>query len=96
MGRIMPTGLSRAGLDELVDRPARTLSGGERKQLVLDPRSSSDADVLLLDEPDNFLDAPAKLELERRVRELSRDDPDDLPRSPACWPRRPTQWIVNA
>ena len=59
----------RAGLDELVDRPARTLSGGERKQLVLDVLFSSDADVLLLDEPDNFLDVPAKLELERRVRE---------------------------
>jgi ATPase subunit of ABC transporter with duplicated ATPase domains len=59
----------RAGLDELVDRPARTLSGGERKQLVLEVLFSSDADVLLLDEPDNFLDVPAKLELERRVRE---------------------------
>ena len=59
----------RAGLDELVDRPARTLSGGERKQLVLDVLFSSDADVLLLDEPDNFLDVPAKFELERRARE---------------------------
>jgi ATPase subunit of ABC transporter with duplicated ATPase domains len=59
----------RAGFDELADRPARTLSGGERKQLVLDVLFSSDADVLLLDEPDNFLDVPAKLELERRVRQ---------------------------
>jgi ATPase subunit of ABC transporter with duplicated ATPase domains len=53
---------------ELADRPARTLSGGERKQLVLELLFSSDADVLLLDEPDNFLDVPAKLALERRVR----------------------------
>jgi ATPase subunit of ABC transporter with duplicated ATPase domains len=52
----------------LADRPARTLSGGERKQLVLDLLFNSDADVLLLDEPDNFLDVPAKLALERRVR----------------------------
>ncbi|MFZ0381097.1 MAG: ATP-binding cassette domain-containing protein [Solirubrobacteraceae bacterium] len=52
----------------LADRPARTLSGGERKQLVLDVLFNSDADVLLLDEPDNFLDVPAKLALERRVR----------------------------
>ncbi len=50
------------------DRPARTLSGGERKQLVLDVLFNSDADMLLLDEPDNFLDVPAKLALERRVR----------------------------
>ena len=53
---------------EVADRPARTLSGGERKQLVLDVLFASDADVLLLDEPDNFLDVPAKLGLERRVR----------------------------
>ena len=59
----------RASFDELAERAAHTLSGGERKQLVLDVLFASDADVLLLDEPDNFLDVPAKLELERRVRE---------------------------
>ena len=58
----------RAPFGELADRPATTLSGGERKQLVLDVLFSSDADVLLLDEPDNFLDVPAKLELEQRIR----------------------------
>jgi ATPase subunit of ABC transporter with duplicated ATPase domains len=57
-----------ASLDEVADRPARTLSGGERKRLVLDVLFASEADVLLLDEPDNFLDVPAKLELEHRVR----------------------------
>jgi ATPase subunit of ABC transporter with duplicated ATPase domains len=58
----------RAAFDELADRPAATLSGGERKQLVLDVLFRSDADVLLLDEPDNFLDVPAKLALERQIR----------------------------
>jgi ATPase subunit of ABC transporter with duplicated ATPase domains len=58
----------RASFDDIADRGARTLSGGERKQLVLDVLFASDADVLLLDEPDNFLDIPAKLELERRIR----------------------------
>jgi ATPase subunit of ABC transporter with duplicated ATPase domains len=53
---------------ELAERPAITLSGGERKQLVLEVLFASDADVLLLDEPDNFLDVPAKLALERRIR----------------------------
>jgi ATPase subunit of ABC transporter with duplicated ATPase domains len=57
----------RQGLPELADRPAVTLSGGERKRLVLDVLFSSDADVLLLDEPDNFLDVPAKQALERLV-----------------------------
>jgi ATPase subunit of ABC transporter with duplicated ATPase domains len=57
----------RAGLNELADRPSVTLSGGERKRLVLDVLFASDADVLLLDEPDNFLDVPAKLALERQI-----------------------------
>jgi ATPase subunit of ABC transporter with duplicated ATPase domains len=58
----------RAAFDEIAVRPAHTLSGGERKQLVLDVLFASDADVLLLDEPDNFLDIPAKVELEQRIR----------------------------
>ena len=57
----------RSSFDELAERPAVTLSGGERKRLVLDVLFASDADVLLLDEPDNFLDVPAKLELERSI-----------------------------
>ena len=57
-----------ASFGELADRPALTLSGGERKRLVLEVLFTSDADVLLLDEPDNFLDVPAKLALERRIR----------------------------
>ncbi len=58
----------RAPFAELADRPAVTLSGGERKRLVLDTLFASDAEVLLLDEPDNFLDVPAKLSLEHQVR----------------------------
>ena len=58
----------RAPLHELAERPAVTLSGGERKRLVLEVLFSSDAEVLLLDEPDNFLDVPAKLALERQIR----------------------------
>jgi ATPase subunit of ABC transporter with duplicated ATPase domains len=57
------------GIDELGERAAVTLSGGERKRLVLEMLLSSAVDVLLLDEPDNYLDIPAKLDLERRLRE---------------------------
>ena len=60
--------IMRAGLDEIGDRPAATLSGGERKRLVLDLLFASDAQVLLLDEPDNFLDIPAKRRLEDQLR----------------------------
>ena len=56
-----------AGFDEVGTRRADELSGGERKQLVLELVFTADADVLLLDEPDNFLDVPAKRRLERRI-----------------------------
>jgi ATPase subunit of ABC transporter with duplicated ATPase domains len=56
------------GYDALRERPVRTLSGGEQKRLVLEYLLRSDADVLLLDEPDNFLDVPAKEWLEDRLR----------------------------
>src|SRR5215207_2788800 len=57
----------RSGLDDVGARPTTALSGGERKRLVLEVLFSGDAQVLLLDEPDNFLDVPAKLELEARI-----------------------------
>ncbi|HEU4975957.1 MAG TPA: ATP-binding cassette domain-containing protein [Baekduia sp.] len=57
----------RAGLDEVGPRPVHALSGGERKQLVLELLLASEAQVLLLDEPDNFLDIPAKRWLEHRI-----------------------------
>jgi ATPase subunit of ABC transporter with duplicated ATPase domains len=62
----------RSSLDDLAQRPAGTLSGGERKRLVLEVLFSSDAEALLLDEPDNFLDVPAKLALERQIRGCKR------------------------
>ncbi len=56
-------------LAEVADRPVSRLSGGERKRLVLESLLASDAEILLLDEPDNFLDIPGKRWLERRLRE---------------------------
>ncbi len=67
-------------LTDVGDRPAVTLSGGERKQLVLEVLFSSDAEILLLDEPDNFLDVPAKIALEERISAVEEDDPADQPR----------------
>ncbi|MDQ1521455.1 MAG: hypothetical protein QOI55_2528, partial [Actinomycetota bacterium] len=46
------------------DRRCSTLSGGEQKRLALEVLLRSDADVLLLDEPDNYLDVPGKQWLE--------------------------------
>ncbi len=53
--------------DETRDRPLATLSGGEQKRFALDLLLRGPDEVLLLDEPDNFLDVPAKRELEERI-----------------------------
>ena len=50
-------------------RELRTLSGGEQKRLVLEYLLRGPDQVLLLDEPDNFLDVPGKIWLEERIRE---------------------------
>jgi ATPase subunit of ABC transporter with duplicated ATPase domains len=50
-------------------RELPTLSGGEQKRLVLEALLRGPDQVLLLDEPDNFLDVPAKQWLEERIRE---------------------------
>jgi len=50
-------------------RALSTLSGGEQKRLVLEALLRGPADVLLLDEPDNFLDVPGKRWLEQRLNE---------------------------
>jgi sulfate-transporting ATPase len=55
--------------DEVRNRPVRTLSGGQQKRFALDLLLRGDDEVLLLDEPDNFLDVPAKRWLEERLRE---------------------------
>jgi ATPase subunit of ABC transporter with duplicated ATPase domains len=50
-------------------RDVRTLSGGEQKRLVLEALLRGPAEVLLLDEPDNYLDVPGKRWLEGQLRE---------------------------
>ncbi|GAA2075611.1 ATP-binding cassette domain-containing protein [Streptomyces albiaxialis] len=50
-------------------RQVRTLSGGEQKRLVLESLLRGTDEVLLLDEPDNYLDVPGKRWLEERLRE---------------------------
>ena len=50
-------------------RPVSTLSGGEQKRLVLELLLRGNADILLLDEPDNYLDVPGKTWLEQQLRE---------------------------
>jgi ATPase subunit of ABC transporter with duplicated ATPase domains len=55
--------------DNIADRPLATFSGGEQKRLALESLFRSEFEVLVLDEPDNFLDVPAKRWLERQLNE---------------------------
>ena len=48
-------------------RAISSLSGGEQKRLVLELLLAGPDEVLLLDEPDNYLDVPGKEWLERRL-----------------------------
>ena len=49
-------------------RELTTLSGGEQKRLVLEALLRGPDEVLLLDEPDNYLDVPGKRWLEKQLQ----------------------------
>src|SRR6201985_2924441 len=50
-------------------RSVATLSGGEQKRLVLEALLRGPDEVLLLDEPDNYLDVPGKRWLEEQINQ---------------------------
>jgi len=50
-------------------RELTTLSGGEQKRLALEALLRGPDEVLLLDEPDNYLDVPTKRWLEEQLRQ---------------------------
>ncbi|WP_285777514.1 ATP-binding cassette domain-containing protein [Microtetraspora sp. NBRC 13810] len=54
--------------DAVRERRAGTLSGGEQKRLMLEALLRGPDEVLLLDEPDNYLDVPGKEWLAERLR----------------------------
>ena len=54
--------------DEVSTREVNTLSGGEQKKLVLNVLLNGPEEVLILDEPDNYLDVPSKRWLEEEIK----------------------------
>ena len=60
------------GFDRAKYRALSTLSGGEQKRLVLEYLLAGPDEVLLLDEPDNYLDVPGKIWLEQRIRDSAK------------------------
>ncbi len=66
---VCTTAALRVAYDKVKYRDVKSLSGGEQKRLVLEALLRGPDEVLLLDEPDNFLDVPGKLWLEERLRD---------------------------
>ena len=58
--------------DEVAERKVSNLSGGEQKKLVLRALLEGPEEVLLLDEPDNYLDVPSKRWLEKVIGETKK------------------------
>ena len=65
-------------------REVATLSGGEQKRLALEALLRGPDEVLLLDEPDNYLDVPGKRWLEERLLASTQDGAVRQPRPRAA------------
>jgi NitT/TauT family transport system ATP-binding protein len=65
--------LRRAGLDdEALDRPVRTLSGGQRRRVAIVRALAGDADLVVMDEPFTGIDGESKASLMDYVRDRLR------------------------
>jgi ATP-binding cassette subfamily E protein 1 len=58
-------------LDRLLDREARSLSGGEMQKLAIAAALAREADIYLLDEPSAYLDVEERLAVARIIRRLT-------------------------
>lgn len=66
-------GVAQFGLEALLPRNVQTLSGGERKKVLLAAAFIQDVPLILLDEPLNFLDPGSAQQLTRMLSGLHRN-----------------------
>ena len=70
---LFASAVERFRLQGLLQRNIQTLSGGERKKVLLACSFIQDVPLILLDEPLNFLDPESSLHLTRALAEMHRD-----------------------
>ncbi len=64
--------LEKVGLAELARRPIRELSGGQQQKAFIARALAQEAELMLLDEPFNGLDAPSQEEILQVLKNLNR------------------------
>jgi len=69
--RAVHEAIERMGVAHLAQEPLNTLSGGQRQKVFLAQAFAREADLILLDEPAANLDAAARDNYRRLVRELA-------------------------
>jgi ABC-type cobalamin/Fe3+-siderophores transport system ATPase subunit len=62
--------VKRFALADYVDRNIQTLSGGERKKVLLASAFIQDVPIILLDEPLNFLDPSSAMQVIKMLKEM--------------------------
>jgi iron complex transport system ATP-binding protein len=70
---IFDSGVEHFRLGDLLERNMQTLSGGERKKVLLASAFIQDVPLILLDEPLNFLDPGSAFHLVKMLENLNRD-----------------------
>ncbi|MEM0135963.1 MAG: ABC transporter ATP-binding protein [Thermoplasmatales archaeon] len=69
-GRSMAIALDKVGLTNFIDRDFSLLSGGERRLVTLAAAIYQDSDIMIMDEPTNFLDIDNQILIYNVMKEL--------------------------
>ena len=69
--RMAEVALERMGVSDLADRLIPTLSGGQRQKVYIAMALAQDTPVVLMDEPNTFLDIAHQLQLMAQARALA-------------------------